>query len=117
MVAKDVFLGSGDIIEITILDSRSEPVQPIPFVDNGVDRMVLFNFDDDSVMLDSAETSNITFDNQGKIFIMLGDTDPAQITKNRSYKTYIKAYSASFPDGQTIVHPKRRDSNLSVVFN
>tara|TARA_R110002049_G_scaffold225946_4_gene397901 strand:+ start:1826 stop:2197 length:372 start_codon:yes stop_codon:yes gene_type:complete len=123
MAAKQVWLGSDDEILITILDKNkvdSENPQgtPIPFIDNGVSSMKLFRDDNDAVIANSADNDGkLSYDNAGNITIALGSVESTAIAKDRSYETYIKAYSVTKPNGQTIVHHKRSDSNLSVTFN
>lgn len=122
MVAKNVFLNSDNTIVITILDKRivdddNHLGTPIPFLTNGVDKMVVYRFDNDAVIADSSVDDKITYDDNGKITLKLGDIDKFSIAKFRSYDTYIKAFSATNTNGQTIVHNKFADSNLSVTFN
>lgn len=123
MAAKQVWLGSDDEILITILDKKkvdndNPQGTPIPFIDNGVSSMKLFRDDNDAVIADSADNDGkLSYDNAGSIVIALGSVDSASVAKDRSYETYIKAYSTAKPSGQTIVHSKRSDSNLSITFN
>ena len=119
MVAKNVFTDSDDEIDIAILDKRivddDNPLgTPIPFMTNGVNRMVLYRFDNNEVIADSDIDDKISYDDAGGIKLKLGDVVTA---KFRSIDTYIKAFSPTKTKGQTIVHNKHPDSNLSVTFN
>tara|TARA_R110000744_G_scaffold380568_1_gene503223 strand:+ start:9241 stop:9612 length:372 start_codon:yes stop_codon:yes gene_type:complete len=123
MTAKQAWLGSDDEILITILDKSKVDDEnplgtPIPFIDNGVSSMKLFRDDSDVVIADTADgDGKLSYDNLGNIVIALGSIDSTSVAKDRSYEMYIKAYSVTKPNGQTIVHQKRPDSNLSVTFN
>ena len=122
MTAKQVWLGSDDEIAIIILDKRivdddNPQGTPIPFVSNGVSKMKMFRFDNNAVLADSSVDERISFDDAGKITIKLGGMDESQLSKFKSYSTYIKAYSSAYQNGQTIVHQKRPDSNLSITVN
>lgn len=121
MTAKQAWLDSDDEILITILDKTKidtdNPIgTPIPFIDNGVTRLALYR-QDNNAEIASSDDDKLTFDNDGNIKIALGDINANYIAKNRSYEMYIKAFSATKPKGQTIVHSKRPDSNLSITFN
>ena len=122
MVAKESFLGSDDAIELTLYDARTitedkPDGEPIKFIELGVTRMVLFNHADDTVLLDSDVSTDISFDNDGNITIKAGSVDSSLVTKFRNYETYVKSFGSGFEDGRVIIHPKRRDSNLSITFN
>lgn len=119
MVAKNVFSDSDDEIKITILDKNIVDDEntlgtPIPFQTNGVTKMILYRFDDNSVIANSSLDNRIAYDDNGGITLKLGDV---VMVKFRSIDTYIKAFSPTKPLGQTIVHSKRADSNLSITFN
>lgn len=123
MTAKQAWLGSDDEILITILnkniiDDLNPQGTPIPFIDNGVTSMRLFREDNGAIIADTGDNDGkLSYDNSGNITIALGTVDAMTIAKSRSYETYIKAYSAAKPNGQTIVHSKRPESNLSITFN
>jgi hypothetical protein len=121
MAAQVVFLGSDDEINITILnqkitDNDNPDGTPIPFILNGVTSMKLFNYEDDSVLADSSVDDKISYDDVGNITVKLGSIDPSLVIKGRSYSTYIKSFSDVNPLGQTLVHPKRSESKLSITF-
>ena len=121
MAAKVVFIGGDDEINITILnkkiiDSSNPDGTPIPFVSNGVTSMKLFNHADDSVLADSSIDDKISYDDIGNITVKLGGIDVSTVTKGRSYSTYLKSFSDVNLLGQTLVHPKRSESKLSITF-
>ena len=121
MAAQVVFLGSDDEIIITILnqkitDNENPDGTPIPFISNGVTSMKLFNYEDDSALADSSIDDKISYDNVGNITVKLGGIDPSLVTKGRSYSTYLKSFSDVNLSGQTLVHPKRSESKLSITF-
>ena len=122
MVAKESFLGSDDVIELQLFDARNitEAMpngEPIKFADLGVTRMALYSHTDDAILLDSDVDNNISFDNDGGIFIKSGKIDPTIVIKFRNYETYIKSFGVGLEDGRVIVNPKRTNSNLSITFN
>jgi hypothetical protein len=122
MAAKQVWLGSDDEIKIIILDKRivdddNPKGTPIPFISNGVSKMKMFRLDNDAVLADSSIDNKISFNNVGEITIKLGGMVDDELSKFKSHSTYIKAYSPTHQNGQTIVHQKRPDSNLSITVN
>ncbi len=122
MPNKPVFLDSDDEINIVILDKRvvdddNPDGTPISFIDIGIEKMIAYRFDNDAVIADSSVDDKISYNNEGEIKLKLGSVDKFSIAKNRNYDTYIKAFSPSKPKGQTIVHNKYPDSNLSITFN
>jgi hypothetical protein len=104
MLTELVFKGSSNKINVIV----SEDGIPVNFVAGGVTRMELYI----GGVIVTSDTSRLNFFDEGKIELSLGDIEA--LSSRVKYSVYLKIYTLSDPLGEMIIHPKLRNSNMSL---
>ena len=116
MISEIVYLESDNEIKLMIvnLNEVSEDYPngtPIDFVSFGVNRMDLCTGD----MLFTTGDDSLTYADGGVVKIKLGmTTDIKSVAQDIAHGTTLKAFDSAHPNGQFIIHPKMKKSNLTL---
>jgi len=110
---KTVFEGTDDTISFIVLNKSVVTDDhprgtPIPFISNGVTSMELYLSDKTF----TSDTDALAYDDVGGIHIKLGKE--TGIIKDVAHAASLKVLDPSHPNGQVIIHPKLKHSNLTI---